>query len=62
MDVGDHWQCVCVTQVLGHDGPWTLAVELNGWIGESGKHMEPASAATRVLSHYQNASGRTSCN
>lgn len=60
--IDDHWQFIGATQVLGHDGPWTLAVELNGWIGDSGKYMEPASAATRALSHYQNASGRASFN
>ncbi|MFC8593718.1 DUF6461 domain-containing protein [Streptomyces atroolivaceus] len=60
LDVDNHWQFIGATQVLGHDGPWTLAVELNGWIGESSEYMEPASTATRALSHYQNASGRTS--
>lgn len=62
LDMDDHWQFIGATQVLGRDGPWTLAVELNGWIGDSGTYMEAASAATRALSHYQSASGRTSFN
>ncbi|MFD9144686.1 DUF6461 domain-containing protein [[Kitasatospora] papulosa] len=62
LDIEDHWQFIGATQVLGRDGPWSLAVELNGWIGDSSKYMEPVPAATRALSHYQNASGRTSFN
>ncbi|MFD4698400.1 DUF6461 domain-containing protein [Streptomyces niveus] len=62
LDIDNHWRFIGATQVQGHGGPWTLAIEFNGWMGESDEYMSPASAGTQVLSHYQNASGRTSFN
>ncbi|MEV8363052.1 DUF6461 domain-containing protein [Streptomyces niveus] len=62
LDIDNHWRFIGATQVQGDGGPWTLAIEFNGWIGESDEYMSPASAGTQVLSHYQNASGRTSFN
>ncbi|MFE5842951.1 DUF6461 domain-containing protein [Streptomyces niveus] len=62
LDIDNHWRFIGATQVQGDGGPWTLAIESNGWIGESDEYMSPASAGTQVLSHYQNASGRTSFN
>lgn len=53
----DPWQFIGATEVPGRDGPWTLAVEINGFIGNVTEYMGPASAGTRILSHYQNAKG-----
>ncbi len=39
------------------DGPWTLAVEINGFAGTLGKLMAPASAGTRIVSHFTNMKG-----
>ncbi|MEV8406233.1 DUF6461 domain-containing protein [Streptomyces niveus] len=52
LDIDNHWRFIGATQVQGDGGPWTLAIESNGWIGESDEYMSPASAGTQVLSHW----------
>ncbi|MEV8344028.1 DUF6461 domain-containing protein [Streptomyces niveus] len=50
LDIDNHWRFIGATQVQGDGGPWTLAIEFNGWIGDSDEYMSPASAGTQVLS------------
>jgi hypothetical protein len=40
-------------------GPWTLAVEVNGWQGSRPEVLERVSAGTRAVSVYWNANGGT---
>lgn len=40
-------------------GPWTLAVEVNGWQGSRPEVLERVSAGTRVVSAYWHADGGT---
>jgi hypothetical protein len=47
------------TPVNGHDGPWTLAVEINGIVGTDRRLMSRASAGTRAVSHYRNVRALT---
>lgn len=42
------------TTVIGEDGPWTLGVEWNGYAGVTEEIMLPASAGTRIVSHFCN--------
>jgi hypothetical protein len=51
------WQFIGATSVPGRGGPWTLAVEINGFVGSVTRYMGPASAGTRIFSHYANAKG-----
>lgn len=43
------------TSVTGDGGPWTLAVEWNGFAGTVEELLLASSAGTRVVSHYRGA-------
>lgn len=46
-----------VTAVHDADGsPWTLGIEVNGFLGATPEIIGPLSAGTRVVSHFANAS------
>ncbi|MFC9912693.1 DUF6461 domain-containing protein [Streptomyces sp. NPDC059862] len=49
------WQFVGATSVPGRDGPWTLAVEINGFMGSLTEYMGPASAARAPGPQYAGA-------
>jgi hypothetical protein len=51
------WPFIGATSVPGRGGPWTLAVETNGFVGSVTHYMGPASTGTRIFSHYENAKG-----
>ncbi|WP_063731647.1 DUF6461 domain-containing protein [Streptomyces sp. RTd22] len=54
------WWFIGATQVSGPDAPWTLAVEINGYLGTLSEHMAPVSAGTRAVSHFRNINALTS--
>lgn len=54
------WWFIGATQVSGPDGPWTLAVEINGYLGTLSEFMTPVSAGTRAVSHFRNINALTS--
>jgi Family of unknown function (DUF6461) len=43
-----------VTSMAGDDGDWALGVEVNGFLGVTEQIIVPASAGTRLVSHYSN--------
>jgi hypothetical protein len=47
------------TSVTGEAGEWTLGVESNGFLGVTPEVVAPASAGTRIVSHFQNIEGVT---
>ncbi|WP_460307156.1 DUF6461 domain-containing protein [Actinocorallia aurea] len=53
----DDHQVVGAARVDGPDGPWTLALEINGYTGTDGRFMEAASQGTRIVSHFLNIKG-----
>ncbi|MEV0266218.1 DUF6461 domain-containing protein [Streptomyces sp. NPDC050617] len=48
------WPFIGATSVPGTDAPWTLVMEVNGFLGTLDDVMTPASAGTRIVSHYVN--------
>ncbi|WP_051711889.1 DUF6461 domain-containing protein [Spirillospora albida] len=52
-DYGD-FMFVGATPTTGHDGSWTLVVELNGIVGTNNRLMAPVSNGRQVVSHYRN--------
>ncbi|RFU42767.1 hypothetical protein DZF91_04990 [Actinomadura logoneensis] len=55
---GDY-MLVGAASVPGSDGPWTLALEVNGSLGIDDRFMGPASAGTQAISHFRNAKAIT---
>jgi len=45
---------IAATAVPGETSKWTLGVESNGFLGVTPKVIVPASAGTRIVSHFQN--------
>jgi hypothetical protein len=43
-----------VTTVTGDGGPWTLGVEVNGYLGVTPELVAPVSAGTMIVSHFSN--------
>jgi hypothetical protein len=58
-DLYGDFMFVGATSVPGHEGSWTLAVEINGTVGTDDQLMAPASAGTRIVSHYRNVNAVT---
>ncbi|MEV3926626.1 DUF6461 domain-containing protein [Actinomadura coerulea] len=58
-DLYGDYMFVGAMSVCGHDGPWTLAVEINGTVGTDDRLMGPLSTGTRVVSHYRNINAVT---
>ncbi|MEV5704540.1 DUF6461 domain-containing protein [Actinoallomurus sp. NPDC052274] len=58
-DLYGDYMLVGAAPLLGPDGPWTLAVEINGTVGTDDRLMATASAGTRIVSHYRNVNALT---
>lgn len=61
-DADGHRQFIGATSVRGADASWTLAVEINGYLGRLGDFMAPVSAGTRIVSHSRSVKAVTSFN
>jgi hypothetical protein len=53
-DGGAHRLPIGTTAVTGDGGLWTLGVEWNGFASVTDEIMKPASAGTRIVSHFRN--------
>ena len=58
-DLYGDYMLVGAAPALGPDGPWTLAVEINGTVGADHRFMAAASVGTRIVSHYLNVNALT---
>jgi hypothetical protein len=55
-DLGDV-RLIGATTVAGDGDDWTLALEVNGFLGVTSELVIPVSAGTRLVSHYSSGNG-----